>query len=117
MVRLYLVVETLEKTSSSTSHLPSGIKRNVLGIYDSFERAYSEAEGYFNVTKIEDYACIVLSSEVVKSVLYSNSVDSQPTSLVAKEKNISYAPTDGSIWSKEVRSIYIEVRKVNQPIY
>ena len=117
MSSLFLVVETLEKTCSSTTHLPSGIKRNVLGIYDSFERAYSEAKGYFNVTKIGDYACNVLSSEVVKSVLYSNSNDSQPTSLVAGEKNISYAPTDGSIWSKEVRSIYIEVREVNQPIY
>lgn len=117
MVRLYLVVETIEKTCSSTIHLPSGIKRNVLGIYDSFERAYSEAEGYFNATKMEDYACSVLSSKVVKSVLYSDSVNSQPTSLVAGEKNISYAPTDGSIWSKEVRSIYIEVREVNQPIY
>lgn len=117
MMRLYLVVETIEKTCSSTIHLPKGIKRNVLGIYDSFERAYSEAEGYFNATKTEDYACSVLSSEVVKSVLYSDSVDAQPTSLVAGEKNVSYAPTDGSIWSKEVRSVYIEVREVNQPIY
>ena len=117
MERLYLVVETIEKTCSSAIHLPSGIKRNVLGIYDSFERSYSEAEGYFNTTKIGDYACSVLSSEVVKSVLYSGSFDSQPTSLVAREENKSYAPTDGSIWFKEVRSVYIEVREVNQPIY
>lgn len=40
MTNLFLVVETLEKTCSSPLHLPSGIKRNVLGIYDSFERAY-----------------------------------------------------------------------------
>ena len=117
MVRLYLVVETIEKTFSSTAHLPSGVKINVLGLYDSFERAYSEAEGYFNTTKIEDYECSVLSSEVVRSVLYSDSVDSQPTSLVAREENKSYAPTDGSIWSREVRSIYIESRELNQPIY
>ena len=117
MTKLFLVVETIEKTCSSAIHLPSGIKRNVLGIYDSFERAYSEAEGYFNVTKIADYACNVLSSEVVRSVLYSDSVYSLPTSLVAKEESINYAPTDGSIWSKEVRSIYIESRELNQPIY
>lgn len=117
MTKLFLVVETLEKTCSSTTHLPSGIKRNVLGIYDSFERVYSEAKGYFDVTMIEDYECNVLDFDTVRSVLYSGSFDSQPTSLVAREENKSYAPTDGSIWSREVRSIYIESRELNQPIY
>lgn len=117
MTKLFLVVETLEKTCSSTTHLPSGIKRNVLGIYDSFERVYSEAKGYFNVTMTEDYKCSVLDFDTVRSVLHYNSFDSQPCSLVASEENINYAPTDGSIWSKEVRSIYIEVRELNQPIY
>lgn len=66
---------------------------------------------------IEDYECNVLDFDTVRSVLYSGSFDSQPTSLVAREENKSYAPTDGSIWSKEVRSIYIESRELNQPIY
>lgn len=37
MSYLFLVVESLEKTSSSTVNSINDTKRNVLGIYDSFE--------------------------------------------------------------------------------
>lgn len=117
MSYLFLVVESLEKTSSSTMHSPNDIRRSVLGIYDSFDRAYSEAKGYFNAIKIEDYKCKIYDLGFVRSVLCSNSYKLQGRILVASEENVTYAPTDGSIWLKEVKSIYIEIRELNQPIY
>lgn len=117
MSYLFLVVESLEKTSSSSIYSPNGIKRSVLGIYDSFERAYSEAKGYFNAIQIEDYKCKIYDLDSVRSVLCSNSDKLQGRILVASKENVTYAPTDGSIWLKEVKSIYIEIRELNQPIY
>lgn len=117
MSYLFLVVESLEKTSSSTMYSPNDIKKNVLSIYDSFERAYSEAKGYFNAIKIEDYKCKIYDLASVRSVLCSNPNRLQGRLLVASEESVTYAPTDGSIWLKEVKSIYIEIRELNQPIY
>lgn len=117
MSYLFLVVESLEKTSSSTMHSPNDIRRNVLGIYDSFERAYFEAKGYFNAIKIEEYNCKIYNLESIRSILYSSLGKLEGKVLVAKEENITYAPTDGSIWLKEIKNIYIEIRKLNQPIY
>ena len=117
MSYLFLVVESLEKTSSSTMHSPNDIRRSVLGIYDSFKRAYSEAKGYFNAIRIEDYKCKIYDLDSIRSILCSNSDKLQGRLLVASEKNVTHAPTDGAIWFKEVKSIYIEVRELNQSIY
>ena len=117
MSYLFLVVESLEKTSSSTVNSINDTKRNVLGIYDSFDRAYSEAKGYFNAIKIEDYNCKIYDLESIRSILYTSLGKLEGKVLVAKEENITYAPTDGSIWLKEIKNIYIEIRKLNQPIY
>jgi len=98
-------------------HSPNDIRRSVLGIYDSFERAYSEAKGYFNAIRIEEYNCKIHDLESVRSVLYSNPNKTEGSVLVSREENLTYAPTDGSIWFKAVKSIYIEIRELNQPIY
>lgn len=117
MSYLFLVVESLEKTSSSTVSSINDTKRNVLGIYNSFDRAYSEAKGYFNAIKIEDYNCKIYDLESIRSIFYSSLGKLEGRALVAKEENITYAPTDGSIWLKEIKNIYIEIKELNQPIY
>lgn len=127
-MKLYLVSEKIEFTSSSSNVvLPKTCFSN-LGIFTSLDKAYQEAVGYYNAvsisndeesTELENHQSkIHTKSEILKNLkTQKESEELSPSLLVCKETQTSHSSADVKIWTRETKSIFIQVFNTNPSLY
>ena len=127
-MKLYLVSEKIEFTSSSAVVVLSKTSFSNLGIFTSLDRAYQEASGYYKVsslsdevesTELENYQSkIHTKSEILKNLkTQKESEELSPSLLVCKETQTSHSSADVKIWTRETKSIFIQVFNTNPSLY
>lgn len=127
-MKLYLVSEKIEFSSSSAIIvLPKTFFGN-LGIFTSLDRAYQEATGYYKTsslsdevesTELENYQSkIYTKSEVLEKLeIQKVAEELSPLLLVCEEIQKNHTPADYKIWTAQTKSIYIQVLNPNPILY
>lgn len=127
-MKLYLVSEKIEFTSSSSNVvLPKTCFTN-LGIFTSLDKAYQEAIGYYKaVSLLSDEESAELENhqskiyekpEILQEFKKQKEVEElSPLLLICEEIQTNYSPADSKIWTKEKKSIFIQVFNTNPNLY
>ena len=123
-MNFYLVSEEVSYTSSSPNiPLPSN-RLNNLAVYTKLDRAYQEAVGFFKATQLEDLD--LNTHQVVQhdQMEISEQLKDQegmagmiPKDLVARETFINQSGVDYNLWTKETRSVLIQIFSDNMCLY
>ena len=128
-MKLYLVSEKIEFTSSSNSIVLPNTRFSNFGIFTSLDRAYQEAVGYYKLISLvdeEESICglenyqskIHTKSEILKNLkIQKESEELSPSLLVCKETQTSHSSADVKIWTRETKSIFIQVFNTNPSLY
>lgn len=124
IMNFYLVSEEVSYTSSSPNiPLPSN-RLNNLAVYTKLDRAYQEAVGFFKATQLEDLD--LNTHQVVQhdQMEISEQLKDQegmagmiPKVLVARETFINQSGVDYNLWTKETRSVLIQIFSDNMCLY
>lgn len=127
-MKLYLVSEKIEFTSSSSNVvLPKTCFSN-LGIFTSLDKAYQEAVGYYNAvsisndeesTELENHQSkIYEKSGILQNLKKQKEAEElSPLLLICEEIQTNYSPADVKIWTKETKSIFIQIFNPNPDLY
>lgn len=121
-MKLYLVSEKIEFTSSSSNVvLPKTCFSN-LGIFTSLDKAYQEAVGYYNAVSISnDEESTELEnhqSGILQNLKKQKEAEElSPLLLICEEIQTNYSPADVKIWTKETKSIFIQIFNPNPNLY
>ena len=127
-MKLYLVSEKIEFTSSSSNVvLPKTCFSN-LGIFTSLDKAYQEAVGYYNAvsisndeesTELENHQSkIYEKSGILQNLKKQKEAEElSPLLLICEEIQTNYSPDDYKIWTAQTKSIYIQVFSANPNLY
>lgn len=127
-MKLYLVSEKIEFSSSSAMVvLPKTCFTN-LGIFTSLDKAYQEVVGYYKAvslldeeesTELENYQSkFYAKSEILENLKKQKEAEElSPLLLVCEEIQTNYSSADVKIWTKETKSIFIQVFSTNPNLY
>ena len=127
-MKLYLVSEKIKFTSSSSNVvLPKTCFSN-LGIFTSLDKAYQEAVGYYNAVSISNdeestdlenhQSKIYEKSGILQDFKKQKEAEElSPLLLVCEEIQTNYSPADSKIWTKETKSIFIQIFDPNPNLY
>jgi hypothetical protein len=127
-MKLYLLSEKIEFTSSSNSIVLPNTRFSNFGIFTNLNKAYQEAVGYYKSisyvnkkesTKLENYQSKIFEkSEILQNLKIQREAEElSPLLLVCQETQKSYSPADLKIWTKETKSIFIQVFDPNPNLY
>ena len=128
-MKLYLVSEKIEFTSSSNSIVLPNTRFSNFGIFTSLDKAYQEAVGYYKLislveedesaSELEKYQSkIYTKSEVLEELKNQKRLEEiSPLLLVCRETQTNHSSADLKIWTKETKSIFIQVFNANQNLY
>lgn len=127
-MKLYLVSEKIEFTSSSPNIVLPNTRLSNFGIFTSLDKAYQEAVGYYKLislvdeeesTGLENYQSkIHTKSEILKNLkTQKESEELSPSLLVCEETQTSYSSADVKLWTRKTRSIFIQVFTTNPNLY
>lgn len=123
-MNFYLVSEEISYTSSSPNiSLPSN-RLNNLAVYIKLDRAYQEAVGFFKGTQLEDLDLNTHQVVQHNQMEISEQLKGQeemagmiPKVLVAREVFINHCGVDYNLWTKETRSVLIQIFSDNMCLY
>lgn len=127
-MKLYLVFEKIEFVSSSSIGVSPPTRSINLGIFTSLDKAYQEAVGYYKAvslssdeesTGLEDYQSkIYKKTEILQDLKKQKEAkELSPLLLICEEIQTNYSPADSKIWTKEKKSIFIQVFNTNPNLY
>lgn len=127
-MKLYLVFEKIEFVSSSSIGVLPPTRSINLGIFTSLDKAYQEAVGYYKAvslssneesTGLEDYQSkIYKKTEILQDLKKQKEAEElSPLLLICEEIQTNYSPADSKIWTKEKKSIFIQVFNTNPNLY
>ena len=116
-MKLYLVSEKIEFTSSSNSIVLPNTRFSNFGIFTSLDRAYQEAVGYYKLISLVDEEESICGLENYNLKTQKESEELSPSLLVCKETQTSHSSADVKIWTRETKSIFIQVFNTNPILY
>ena len=122
-MNFYLVSEEISYTSSSPNiSLPSN-RLNNLAVYTKLDRAYQEAVGFFkgtqedldlNTHQVVQHNQMEISEQLKGQEEMAGMI---PKVLVAREVFINHCGVDYNLWTKETRSVLIQIFSDNMCLY
>lgn len=123
-MNFYVVSEEISYTSSSSNiSLPSN-RLNNLAVYTKLDRAYQEAVGFFKATQLEDLDLNTHQVVQHNQMEISKKLKDQegmagmiPKVLVAREAFINHSGVNYNLWTKETRSVLIQIFSDNMCLY
>ena len=127
-MKLYLVSEKIEFVSSSSIGVLPPTRSINMGIFTNLDKAYQEAVGYYKVvslldeeesTELENYQSKIFEkAEILQDLKKQKEAEElSPLLLVCEEIQTNYSPADSKIWTKETKSIFIQIFDPNPNLY
>jgi hypothetical protein len=99
-----------------------------LGVFTSLDKAYQEAIGYYKAVSLSSdeesaelenhQSKIYEKSGILQNLKKQKEAEElSPLLLICEEIQTNYSPADSKIWTKETRSIFIQVFNTNPNLY